>query len=34
MEIDFQISMNLRIWQDSENFYKEIQKEFGHDDFS
>jgi hypothetical protein len=31
--IDFRISNEFRIWQDFEEFYKEIWKEFGHEDF-
>jgi hypothetical protein len=30
----FQISTEFGFWQDFENFYKEISKEFGDKDFS
>jgi hypothetical protein len=34
MEIWFWISNEFGIWQDFEKFYKEILREFGHEDFS
>jgi hypothetical protein len=30
----FEFQRLLKFWQDFENFYKEISKEFGHKDFS